>query len=111
MPLYEFEDVETGEPVEEFFHMDDAPSIGVVISLDGRKLRRLVSRQQKPRTRSWEFVAWSLPENVQGVTSWADDGMGGKVPAFSSRKEVQRFVDANEGRYTYGDGSSKVTPG
>lgn len=43
MPLYPFEDVETGARVEEFLSMSQAPEIGSVVEIDGRRLRRIVT--------------------------------------------------------------------
>lgn len=44
--LYEFEDVKTGEGVEEMLHPDEAPRIGETMRLNGRLLRRVASLPQ-----------------------------------------------------------------
>lgn len=40
---YEFEDVVTGERVEREYPIGSAPSVGKVVSIRGRKLRRVLS--------------------------------------------------------------------
>ena len=41
MPLYEFENVETGERVEHFFEVKDAPEIGAQVAVGTALVRRL----------------------------------------------------------------------
>lgn len=42
MPIYEFEEVDTGERVELLMSVDDAVEPGAVVTIDGRRVRRLV---------------------------------------------------------------------
>lgn len=44
--LYEFEDVKTGEGVEEFLDPSEAPRIGDIVRIRGRRLRRVASLPQ-----------------------------------------------------------------
>lgn len=41
--LYEFDDLDTGERVSVFFRVADAPSLGEVRTIGGRRLRRVPS--------------------------------------------------------------------
>lgn len=60
--LYEFEDVKTGEGVEEFLDPDKAPRIGETIRLGGRRLRRVASLPQAMIEPNWDHVSHSFSD-------------------------------------------------
>jgi len=65
---YEFLD-ESGNVVELEMLMRDAPSIGTIITHDGRRLTRIASMMQvDPATNrhQYPYVSTSLPRNLEG---------------------------------------------
>jgi len=87
--LYEFEDEETGALVEVDFPIGEAPSIGVVAEMGGRRLRRLPSVGRKPHVRNWHVEAQSLPPWSPGAEGYTAEG----VPLFSSERAIDAFCD------------------
>ena len=63
MPMYPFQDLETGVETELFYAMDDAPPIGGQVTRKGRKLRRLVCSVQMAPTPDRRHTSRSLPRN------------------------------------------------
>ena len=78
MPLYEFVNVETGEPAEVFFERMEGrkgpPSIGEMIP--GSKLRRVASMPVKPVVREICFKAYSQRPYASGAPHYDKDGVG-----------------------------------
>ena len=71
MPLYEFICDETGETIEEFSPMREAPPIGTVIERDGKKFRRVfcgdINAQQIARvTHQYPYQSHSMPRLPNG---------------------------------------------
>ena len=69
MPEYQFEDVETGEEALAFFPMADAPTIGAVVEVDGRRLRRRFSDCQinsDPVSGRYPIASRTLPRWLPG---------------------------------------------
>lgn len=103
MPLYSFKDLDTGEPIELFYQMGQAPGLGEKIRHKGRHLQRLVEAPMgrvKPEKR---FKAYSqphkdrhgnLPPGAIEAPHYDSDG----VPVFTSKKEVDAYVAKSEGR-------------
>ena len=102
MTVYDFKDVETGEVVGVEFPMGKAPRIGARVRRGGRELRRIPSRPPgKPPVADYRFIAWSQnPDECKGVEHRVKVG-GLEFAAFTSRREVERFESANEGRIRY----------
>lgn len=92
MPVYEFVEEGTGQPVEAFLPMAEAPEFGQVIELDGRKLRRVVSLPQPPCIDKG-FVS-------RQPAKWhpdapAHDEKGHAV--FANRQQAREFCKKNNG--------------
>ena len=102
MPEYPFMDVETGDPVDEFFPIADAPEIGSVVEVEGRKLKRLVSRMSKPKITNYAFKGYSLPREDPKNPKWPCDATG--VPLFESRAQVKEYAARSEKQAIYDDG-------
>ena len=93
MPRYEFIS-DDGETREEFYSVDDAPSIGDAVTIDGKKYRRAPVVPQGLVRESIGFKSYSLPPNYK---YHAD--RGGKFdtdgqPIFTSRKELGETLAA-----------------
>jgi hypothetical protein len=92
MPIYEFEDERSGEVREVLFKAmqgpDGPPSIGEKIP--GTPFRRLPSGSfEVGVVRSFTFRAYSQPQGASGAPAYDSD----RTPCFSSRGEIQRYVD------------------
>jgi hypothetical protein len=73
MPLYDFEDLTTGERVEMPFPMRDAPSIGAVIDHEGRQLKRLASPHVAMADKGFTpFISEQMAENTPGFKKTPD---------------------------------------
>lgn len=85
MPLYPFIS-ESGEVYEVSYSMRDAPSIGDIIELDGKKLTRIVSNfTVDPGTNrnQYPYVSTALPRKLEGCPTNAQ----GKPIIMSRRHE------------------------
>ena len=92
MPMYEFEDLATGESVELFFEMQAVPSIGDEITHDGRRLRRVFSRSVTATAKEFTpFRAVSQAHFHPDAPRHDKDG----VPVFHSQREVNDFTARN----------------
>jgi hypothetical protein len=98
MPEYEFEDVETGEAVDLFFHMREAPEIGSVVTVAGQRLRRVPSREKiQAHVERTEFKCYSQPPWTPGADHY--DEMG--HPCFDKKRDAIEFGKKNG--LTYGE--------
>lgn len=101
--IYDFDDCETGERIGVHYGAmegpEGPPAIGEVVELEGRKLKRVPSIFSKPTVREIHFTAYSQPNWAKGARNYTKDG----VPCFSSRAEVQAYVDT-QNRLTDADG-------
>ena len=88
MPLYAFED-ESGAEFDVFLHMEEAPKFCHWVTLNGKKLKRLVTQPRTTPAKSWEFKGWSQPAWAPGADAYDSDG----TPCFTSKKGVQRYLD------------------
>lgn len=108
MPHYDFEDVATGEAVELFFSMSDAPRVGEVVRRDGRRLRRVWSVNNPVLARrEVSFKAWSLDPWTPGFDRYDTDGQ----PLVSGKRELRRGLDGARRAgvdLAYGDGGTAV---
>ena len=92
MPLYEFQDVETGQCSEVYLPMAQAPEIGSETVISGRKLRRLVSHIEPAAKKTVEFRSVQLPNNWPYARRHDENGR----PYFSSRREVEESVQRSK---------------
>lgn len=73
MPLYDFQDVTTGERVEIAFPMRDVPSIGEVVTHEGREVRRVPHSTVSMADRGFiPFASETLPTGTPGFKQTAD---------------------------------------
>lgn len=95
MPCYCFVDEATGEPVEHYLPMAEAPRIGDVVEIEGRRLRRLVSPLQydTENLERWRFESISAPPWAPGAPSYNPES---GAPRFSSRAQVREFLARNQ---------------
>jgi len=94
MPSYSFINESTGESVELWFAMKDAPSIGATVEVDGKQLVRVVNDYQvDPGTNrsQYPYVSQALPRNLDGCKT----DKNGKPVIMSKRHE--RNVMAKHG--------------
>lgn len=92
MPLYEFEDVETGERVEVFAQMADATPIGEEREIYGRRMRRVLSDLQFAPRQTVSFKSISLPDNWPHARHHDSEGR----PYFTNKHEVQESVKRSQ---------------
>ena len=96
MPIYTFE-TESGKRVELFMAMDEAPTIGSIVTIGKASLKRLADRVQVDARPEKHFTSRSLPR-------WdpnAPRHNAGGQPQFASDKEVREYVAKNEGDWIY----------
>lgn len=84
MPSYTFRS-KTGEVLERFFHMDDAPAIGSILRVGGKRYTRVPDRHEAAAKRNIHFESISLP---RGWAYAKKHGPTGK-PQFDSMREVR----------------------
>ena len=107
MPHYDFEDEKTGERVELFFMMSEAPAWGEVIEHEGRKLKRIVTPVEHASVdREVYFKCWRVSGDEAKGARHYDPADG--CPVFTSKQEVRDFLRVQGG--TYGDGRTKIEP-
>jgi hypothetical protein len=92
MPVYEFEDARTGEPVEAFLPFAEAPEFGEVVSIEGRLLKRVVSAPQAPIV-DHGFVSRQPARWHPDAPAHTPDGWC----SFKSDKEAKDFCKRNSG--------------
>ena len=94
MPEYVFKD-KAGKEYLEYFAMGEAPAIGAKIRRKGKVLTRVITLLQIANPRSWEFLAWSLPEGHKDAPHHVEIPVPGCEPAkacaFKSKQEVREF--------------------
>lgn len=100
MQLYVFEDVKTGEIVEELLDLEDAPRIGETMRLNGRRLRRLPTVPQALVEPDYRHIAWQLRANEPGAPRYGKKGTPEEgQPIFHSKKEILEFQAKNADFY------------
>jgi len=91
MPVYEFVNVETGEPREFHYQMSAAPIIGEIIKKNGAEYRRVASFQldagMEAKVHGYPYVSNSLPRNLEGC----DTNRQGK-PLITSRRHEKEIM-------------------
>ena len=98
--LYEFTDAKTGEGVEEFMDSDCAPRIGSLVTINGRRLRRVASLPQALVEPDYRHVAWQLRANEPGAPRYGAKGTPEEgQPIFNSKKEIREFQAKNADYY------------
>lgn len=105
--LYLFEDTATGEPVEVWYPMAEAPELGSIVEHEGRRLKRRPSALQVVAEPDFRHVAYSLrqkgdtPEHLQAdVPHWTDEGPCSK-PLFINKQEILEFNAKTDGAFAY----------
>lgn len=114
-PLYDMQDTESGVVDEIYFPMADAPEIGTVRDIEGRKMRRIIQPDSVQRgiVNDTFIEALSLPKMQRTREGWkppADEPWYPKdqkcnakgVPVFESARKRDEFLAHSEGRYGYG---------
>ena len=97
MPMYDFE-TPTGETVEHFFPMAEAPKIGQTVDIDGVACTRLMSDCQMSVSETiGPFVSRTLPRNDPRAPRHDKDGR----PMFATKREVTEYVAKTEGQFGY----------
>ncbi len=94
MPEYQFQDLDTGEEVLALFPMADAPPIGSLVSLAGRRLRRLVSDCQinsDPVSGRYPIKSNTLPRWLPGCEHVQKGKERGK-PIIQNREHEARVM-------------------
>lgn len=109
MPLYEFQ-LESGEVVEEFFHMSDAPEIGSYVVLETHDMqtgRRIVTAgSTQAQVKDYFHVAHSLHRdnphrpllNEDGSKRYPRCDNAGR-PVFESKREIDEFKARHDYAY------------
>lgn len=101
--IYEFSDEQTGEAVELWMPMSEAPRIGSVIEHEGRKLRREISSVLGFKREEICFASHQLPKgdiHHKRAGGAFDDK---NRPVFTNRKQAQEYAARTEGVTTYGE--------
>ncbi len=94
--IYQFKDVETGEPVDVDMPMAKAVDIGAIIRRKGRKLKRLAPNLTTP------VIAGDFYTNYQ-CTPGTSESSGAKNydekgrPKFTSRREAREWAKRKTG--------------
>jgi hypothetical protein len=106
--LYLFQDTASGELVEAYFPMAEAPALGSVIEHEGRALKRLVSAPQVLVEPDFRHVARSLrarhhtPEHLQkDVPHWEQMPSGIEFPCFHTKGEIIEYESKNPDSFSY----------
>ena len=97
MPEYQFEDLATGEQVLALFSMADAPSIGTLLTLDGRRVRRLFSDCQinsDPVSGRYPIKSNTLPRWMPGCEHIQTGKERGK-PIIQNKQHELRVMGEN----------------
>lgn len=103
MPLYEYEDLKDGSTVGLYFAMGEAPgSIGDVVEIEGKRLRRLPPNCAPPKVQanvyfaSQRYAPWQGRE--WGHRHFDSEGM----PVMTSRKEAEKYAGEMSRRLVHG---------
>jgi len=95
--MYDFE-TPTGEVVEHFFSMANAPKIGEVVEIDGVRCTRLMSDcQTSVRADIQPFVSRTLPPNDPRAPRHDKKGRA----MFANQREVNEYIAKTEGQFHY----------
>lgn len=85
--LYEFETPD-GRVIEEPYSMDDAPTIGSRVEINGVTCVRLPSRVQQVDERSMSFTSQQLPTNWPYARHYDSNGS----PHFTGKNEMRECL-------------------
>lgn len=97
MAVYEFEDIATGERVEREYPLGRAPRVGRVITIRGRKLRRLLSTGAGLDVRDYEHVALGLPAEFAKHCPYQTRGKDGEIHGAARTKAQIREIEKRTG--------------
>ena len=86
MPIYVFR-TESGDLLEEWFHVEHAPVAGRWTEIDGQKAQRIYTVPQVVAHKDVHFVSQSLERNHPDAPAVNEKGQ----PVFESRKQVEEF--------------------
>ena len=91
--IYQFQDVDTGEPVELSYSMSEVPSIGEIVEKNGKKFKRVfsdcfVDAGIESKVHGYPYVSSSLPRNLAGC----ETNNQGK-PIITSRKHEKEVMN------------------
>ncbi len=59
--IYEFEDIQSGQVIEQSYSMREVPSVGTELVIDGRMCRRILSRSVRLNSEQIANVAHNYP--------------------------------------------------
>ena len=99
MPIYSFNDTETGQTIERYYPLAEMPHIGDAIEEDGRKFVRIVDQPRIAVSKDHCFVSRSLNRWDPAAPRHNEHGQ----PVFHTKKEVNEYVASQEGSMTYGE--------
>ena len=100
MPIYEFE-TSTGEVLEQFFPMADAPRVGTEVVIEGVPCVRIFERQHvQCAERHTPFESHSICPKAAKRLGHKEFGATGS-PIFRSHKQAHEFAAKSEGLYEY----------
>jgi hypothetical protein len=86
VPIYQFRDEQSGEIVDRYYAMADAPEVGSVTDEDGNRLCRIVS-EQAGIVHEYRHVSHSLPRVDPNDPYWPHFDEKNR-PVFTSKKQV-----------------------
>lgn len=92
MPLYEYIDESNDEVVEIYLSVDECDDIGAIRTVDGRRLRRILSSVGTRVDNG--FVSQQVHRFHPDVKHHTKEGFA----AFSNRAEAREFIAKNNGR-------------
>ena len=96
MPIYTFK-TESGDRVELFMPMDEAPSIGALLTVGKSVLTRVADRVSADIRTDKHFTSRALPRWDPSAPRHSANGQ----PQFTSQKEVDEYVSKTEGDWIY----------
>ena len=89
--IYQFKDVETGEPVDINMPMAKAVDIGAIITRRGRKLKRLPPKLQEPTVEGDRFINYQVAvgtDQASGADYYDKKGR----PMFKSKRRAANWA-------------------
>lgn len=89
MPMYEYVHKPTGDRIEEFHSMEDAPPLGSTIRRDGRTWVRVMSVPQLAPIWNRRFIAHSQAPGDPDAPHHVGPE---RLPAFTSQRECDEFA-------------------
>ena len=94
--IYQFQDVETGEPVDVDMPMADSVEIGAVIRRAGRKLKRLPPQLSEPTVEGDRFINYQVAigsDQASGADYYDKKGR----PMFKSARRARNWAAKKTG--------------